>query len=193
MTADQLTRLADVADKYASSFIHFTTREDAQLYYLELENAPALLRSLNDVGITTREACGNTVRNITTAANLTGTTGTAGIIGILNASTTAPLTLSQNTVYALANTNATVATQVVGIHNAGPTSGTNVIARNQVYNLAVSSSSATATIHGMNHSSGVATYQNNVVRLGYSADGSASLTNNIIINGFNEVFFPSHL
>ena len=45
LTADQLTRLADVADKYASSFIHFTTREDAQLYYLELENAPALLRS----------------------------------------------------------------------------------------------------------------------------------------------------
>lgn len=65
LTADQLTRLADVADRYASSFIHFTTREDAQLYYLQLENAPALLRSLNEVGITTREACGNTVRNIT--------------------------------------------------------------------------------------------------------------------------------
>ncbi|MBS1787058.1 MAG: nitrite/sulfite reductase [Acidobacteria bacterium] len=65
LTADQLTRLADVADKYASSFIHFTTREDAQLYYLLLENAPALLRELEEVGITTREACGNTVRNIT--------------------------------------------------------------------------------------------------------------------------------
>ena len=65
LTADQLTRLADVADKYASSFIHFTTREDAQLYYLMLENAPALLRELEEVGITTREACGNTVRNIT--------------------------------------------------------------------------------------------------------------------------------
>lgn len=65
LNADQLTRLADVADKYASSFIHFTTREDAQLYYLMLENAPALLRELEEVGITTREACGNTVRNIT--------------------------------------------------------------------------------------------------------------------------------
>lgn len=65
LNADQLTRLADVADKYASSFIHFTTREDAQLYYLLLENAPALLRELEEVGITTREACGNTVRNIT--------------------------------------------------------------------------------------------------------------------------------
>ncbi|MEK7832150.1 MAG: nitrite/sulfite reductase [Acidobacteriota bacterium] len=65
LNADQLTRLADVADKYASGFIHFTTREDAQLYYLMLENAPALLRELEEVGITTREACGNTVRNIT--------------------------------------------------------------------------------------------------------------------------------
>lgn len=65
LTADQLTRLADAADKYASGFIHFTTREDAQLYYLLLENTPDLLRSLQEVGITTREACGNTVRNIT--------------------------------------------------------------------------------------------------------------------------------
>lgn len=66
LTADQLTRLADTADRYASGFIHFTTREDAQLYYLQLEDAPFLLRDLAEVGITTREACGNTVRNITT-------------------------------------------------------------------------------------------------------------------------------
>ncbi|MDQ3013213.1 MAG: nitrite reductase, partial [Acidobacteriota bacterium] len=65
LSADQLTRLADTADRYASGFIHFTTREDAQLYYLQLEDAPALLRELAEVGITTREACGNTVRNIT--------------------------------------------------------------------------------------------------------------------------------
>ena len=65
LTADQLTRLAYAADRYASGFIHFTTREDAQLYYLQLEEAPALLRDLAEVGISTREACGNTVRNIT--------------------------------------------------------------------------------------------------------------------------------
>jgi sulfite reductase (ferredoxin) len=65
LTANQLTRLADTADRYASGFIHFTTREDAQLYYLQLEDAPSLLRELAEVGITTREACGNTVRNIT--------------------------------------------------------------------------------------------------------------------------------
>src|SRR5712692_7539743 len=65
LTADQLVRLADAADRFGSGFIHFTTREDAQIYYVKLEETPDLLRFLAEAGITTREACGNTVRNIT--------------------------------------------------------------------------------------------------------------------------------
>jgi sulfite reductase (ferredoxin) len=65
LSADQLICLAEAADRFASGFIHFTTREDAQLYYVKLEESPALLRLLAAAGITTREACGNTVRNIT--------------------------------------------------------------------------------------------------------------------------------
>ncbi len=65
MTSDQLVKLADVADKYASGFIHFTTREDAQLYYIKLEECPEMMAELASAGITTREACGNTIRNIT--------------------------------------------------------------------------------------------------------------------------------
>ena len=65
ISSDQLLTLADVADRYASGFIHFTTREDAQLYYLKLEDCPQMMRDLAAAGITTREACGNTVRNIT--------------------------------------------------------------------------------------------------------------------------------
>lgn len=65
LTADQLDRLADASDKFGSGFIHFTTREDAQIYYVRLEETPTLLRFLAEGGITTREACGNTVRNIT--------------------------------------------------------------------------------------------------------------------------------
>ena len=65
LTADQLERLAESADRFGSGFIHFTTREDAQIYYVKLEEAPSLLRFLAASGITTREACGNTVRNIT--------------------------------------------------------------------------------------------------------------------------------
>ena len=65
LTADQLVRLADAADRFGSGFLHFTTREDAQIYYVKLEEVPELLRFLAAAGITTREACGNTVRNIT--------------------------------------------------------------------------------------------------------------------------------
>jgi sulfite reductase (ferredoxin) len=65
LTSNQLGCLADAADRFGSGFIHFTTREDAQIYYVKLVEAPALLRSLAAAGITTREACGNTVRNIT--------------------------------------------------------------------------------------------------------------------------------
>lgn len=75
LTADQLVRLADASDQFGSSFIHFTTREDAQIYYVKLEEAPTLLRFLAEAGVTTREACGNTVRNIT-ACYRAGTSAT---------------------------------------------------------------------------------------------------------------------
>src|SRR6266849_6030560 len=75
LTADQLTRLADAADRFGSGFIHFTTREDAQIYYVSLEKTPELLRFLAAGGITSREACGNTVRNIT-ACYRAGTSAT---------------------------------------------------------------------------------------------------------------------
>ena len=75
LTADQLEGLADASDRFGSSFIHFTTREDAQIYYVSLDETPTLLRFLADSGITTREACGNTVRNIT-ACYRAGTSAT---------------------------------------------------------------------------------------------------------------------
>ena len=65
LSGDQLTCLADAAERFGSAFVHFTTREDAQIYYMILESAPELMRFLARSGITTREACGNTVRNIT--------------------------------------------------------------------------------------------------------------------------------
>jgi sulfite reductase (ferredoxin) len=71
LTANQLCALADAADRYASGFLHLTTREDAQLYYVKLDEAPEMLRFLADAGVTSREACGNTVRNIT-ACHLSG-------------------------------------------------------------------------------------------------------------------------
>src|SRR5262245_48932852 len=75
LNADQLVRLADASETYGSGFMHFTTREDAQIYYVKLEQAPELLRFLAAGGITSREACGNTVRNIT-ACYRAGTSAT---------------------------------------------------------------------------------------------------------------------
>lgn len=65
LNSAQLRRLSDVSDKYASGFMHLTTRQDVQLYYINIETVPNMMRELADVGITTREACGNTVRNVT--------------------------------------------------------------------------------------------------------------------------------
>src|SRR2546426_5431102 len=64
LTANQLEGLAAAADQFASGFMHFTTREDAQTYYVKLGDAPALLRLLAKDGINTPEAYGNTRRSI---------------------------------------------------------------------------------------------------------------------------------
>ena len=64
----QLRRIADVADEYASGNLHLTTRQDVQIHYVLLGRTPDVWRELDSVGITLREACGNTVRNITASA-----------------------------------------------------------------------------------------------------------------------------
>src|SRR5262245_12213550 len=65
VTPDQLDTLADLAEEYADSVLHVTTRQDFQLHYVHIEDTPNLMRRLAAVGITTREACGNSVRNVT--------------------------------------------------------------------------------------------------------------------------------
>jgi sulfite reductase (ferredoxin) len=65
LTADQLDALADVAEEYSDRILHVTTRQDFQLHFVHIEDTPDLHRRLAAVGITTREACGNTVRNVT--------------------------------------------------------------------------------------------------------------------------------
>ncbi len=64
-SADQLIRIADVADKYATNKMHITTRQDIQIHYVKMTDSPQLWSDLEDAGITLKEACGNTVRNVT--------------------------------------------------------------------------------------------------------------------------------
>jgi sulfite reductase (ferredoxin) len=62
---DQMDVLADLAEEYSDGIAHITTRQDVQLHYVHIEDTPAIFRRLAAVGITTREACGNSVRNVT--------------------------------------------------------------------------------------------------------------------------------
>ncbi len=65
LSTKQLRRIADISDEYASSTLHATTRQDIQIHYVSLDKTPELWAKLEKDEITTREACGNTVRNIT--------------------------------------------------------------------------------------------------------------------------------
>lgn len=61
----QMRVLADIGDKYSNSIAHTSTRQDIQFHWVKLENVPTVMKILADVRLTTREACGNTVRNVT--------------------------------------------------------------------------------------------------------------------------------
>ncbi len=71
LTANQLRRIGEIADQYATGVGHVTTRQDLQLHFVSLEDVPTMMRKIAEVGLTTREACANTVRNVT-ACHLAG-------------------------------------------------------------------------------------------------------------------------
>lgn len=65
MNPEQLEVMAELAEEYSDQIGHITTRQDFQLHYIHIDDTPTIMRRLATVGITTREACGNSVRNIT--------------------------------------------------------------------------------------------------------------------------------
>lgn len=65
LNAEQLETLSQLAEEYSDGIAHVTTRQDFQLHYVHIENTPTIMRRLAAVNITTREACGNSVRNVT--------------------------------------------------------------------------------------------------------------------------------
>src|SRR5579862_9752041 len=65
LNAGQLEVLAELCEEYSDGIAHITTRQDVQLHFIHIEDTPALMRRLASVGITTREACGNSIRNVT--------------------------------------------------------------------------------------------------------------------------------
>ena len=71
LNATQVRAIADLAERYTTGVGHITTRQDIQLHYAQIEDCGTIMRRLADIGLTTREACGNTVRNVT-ACHLAG-------------------------------------------------------------------------------------------------------------------------
>jgi sulfite reductase (ferredoxin) len=65
LNAEQLETMADLAEEYSDNIAHVTTRQDFQLHYIHIDDTPSLMRRLAAANITTREACGNAVRNVT--------------------------------------------------------------------------------------------------------------------------------
>ncbi|WP_452226714.1 nitrite reductase [Lacinutrix cladophorae] len=63
--SSQLHRIADVSDEYSRGRLHITTRQDIQIHYVDLDRTPELWAELERDDVTLREACGNTVRNVT--------------------------------------------------------------------------------------------------------------------------------
>ncbi|MFY9243240.1 MAG: HEPN domain-containing protein [Polaribacter sp.] len=63
--SNQLKRIADVSDEYSRGRLHITTRQDIQIHYVDLNRTPQLWAELERDKVTLREACGNTVRNVT--------------------------------------------------------------------------------------------------------------------------------
>jgi sulfite reductase beta subunit-like hemoprotein len=75
MDVPQIHALADVAERYSRGFGHITTRQNLQFHFVKLADVASVFEIFTNVGLTTREACGNSVRNIT-ACPYAGVSGT---------------------------------------------------------------------------------------------------------------------
>ncbi|MBN8525787.1 MAG: nitrite/sulfite reductase, partial [Planctomycetes bacterium] len=69
VTPHQMRVLADVSEQYSNGISHITTRQAIQYHYVQLDHTPAVLRRLEEAGLTTREACGNAVRAVVGSPN----------------------------------------------------------------------------------------------------------------------------
>lgn len=69
ITFKQWERISNISDEYSTGNLHFTTRQDIQIHYVSLDRTPELWSKLEQDNVTLREACGNTVRNITASVS----------------------------------------------------------------------------------------------------------------------------
>ena len=64
ITPEQLEKIASMSEAFSIGSAHVSTRQNIQLHWVQLEDVSEVMRGLVEVGLTTREACGNTIRNV---------------------------------------------------------------------------------------------------------------------------------
>ncbi len=64
ITADQLDKIGSLSESFSIGSAHVSTRQNIQLHWVQLEDVSEVMRGLVEVGLTTRESCGNSVRNV---------------------------------------------------------------------------------------------------------------------------------
>lgn len=136
-----------------------------------------------NVGVTTANVSGgitgNTVRNLSSASQTTGTTTSSALIGIcMNSTAAAGFNVSNNVIDSLvaAGTSTTAAVNVLGLYVNGTTSVNGTVAKNFIHTLDVTAANTAAIVTGIQFNAGTATFSNNMIRLGIRPDGTANTT-----------------
>ncbi|MBK9401351.1 MAG: hypothetical protein IPN36_10980 [Bacteroidetes bacterium] len=136
------------------------------------------------VTVGTSTVSGNTIRSLTSSSQSTSGGNAPSVIGIAYTSTTAPATINGNTIHTLKNTNTTTTSGpvVAGISYGGPSGAANLIEKNNIHSLVLSSNtvSASAAITGMDIATGQVTIRNNMIRLGYDENGNSIVVPTLI-------------
>jgi len=127
----------------------------------------------------------NIIRDLTCDAANVSATNLAAIVGISSSNSGANLVISRNTLYNFASTTSTAAVTINGIYRSGSGAINGLIERNSIYNFYANTTSTSAIINGIYVNDGTSAYINNMIRLGYKADGS-DITTGLVINGINE-------
>ena len=136
------------------------------------------LRGINN-SAGTSTISNNTIKNLNTYSQQAGTNGSAAVIGLTQTSSVVGVTVSKNTIFAMADSTASsAAVTVTGIYYSGPTTGTNVISQNNVNSFTTISTSASQ--QGINYVAGLTSIQNNIIRLGLDYNGSSVTTSSTI-------------
>jgi hypothetical protein len=118
------------------------------------------------------------------------------VLGISSSANTAPITITNNVIRGLSNTDATAAVNITGIFYQGPTTGTNVVSKNFIHSFSLASSATAAGMTGIYANTGTTPFQNNMIRLGIDPAGSGISTGYAIYGiydaaGTNNYYFNS--